>query len=54
MIKRLSRAAVWAGQQRSAEAARAGHDACLEREIAASLTDDALAWAVGIWRKRYL
>ena len=30
------------------------HDVRLEREIAASLTDEALAWAVGTWRKRYL
>lgn len=26
----------------------------VDREIAASLTDEALAWAVGAWRKRYL
>jgi hypothetical protein len=25
----------------------------LERDIAASLTDEALAWAVGTWSKRY-
>ena len=29
-------------------------DVQLERDIAASLTDEALAWAVGTWRKRYL
>ena len=51
MIKRLiSRAAVWAGRRRPGEAARAGEDPCVEREIAASLTDEALAWAVGTWR----
>lgn len=55
MIKRLiGRAAVWAGRRRPGEAARAGEDPCVEREIAASLTDEALAWAVGTWRKRYL
>jgi hypothetical protein len=55
MIKRLiSRAAVWAGRRRPGEAARAGEDPCVEREIAASLTDEALAWAIGTWRKRYL
>jgi hypothetical protein len=55
MIKRLiSRAAVWAGRRRPGEAARAGEDPCVEREIAPSLTDEALAWAVGTWRKRYL
>jgi len=51
MIKRLiGRAAVWAGRRRPGEAARAGEDPCVEREIAASLTDEALAWAVGTWR----
>ena len=50
MIKRLiGRAAVWAGRRRPGEAARAGEDPCVEREIAASLTDEALAWAVGTW-----
>jgi len=29
-------------------------DVQLERDIAASLTDEALAWAVGTWSKRYL
>jgi hypothetical protein len=28
-------------------------DVPLERDIAASLTDEALAWAVGTWSKRY-
>jgi hypothetical protein len=51
MIKRLiGRAAVWAGRRRPGEAARAGEDPCVEREIAASLTDEALAWAVGTWQ----
>ena len=54
MIKRLiGRAAVWAGRRRPGEPARAGEDPCVEREIAASLTDEALAWAVGTWSKRY-
>lgn len=26
----------------------------VDREVKASLTDEALAWAVGTWRKRYL
>ncbi len=26
----------------------------VDREVRASLTDEALAWAVGTWRKRYL
>ena len=47
----ISRAAVWAGRRRPGEAARAGEDPYVEREIAASLTDEALAWAVGTWRK---
>lgn len=29
-------------------------DVQLDRDIAASLTDEALAWAVGTWSKRYL
>ena len=54
MLKRLiSRAALWAGRRRDSGAARVD-DVWLEREIAASLTDEALAWAVGTWRKRYL
>jgi hypothetical protein len=52
MIKRLiGRAAIWAGQRRPDGAAP---DPLIEREIAASLTDEALAWALGTWRKRYL
>ena len=55
MLKRLiSRAALWAGRRRDSGAARGVDDAWLEREFAASLTDEALAWAVGTWRKRYL
>ena len=55
MLKRwISRAAVWAGRCRDSGAARGGDDAQLEREIASSLSDEALAWAVGTWRKRYL
>jgi len=26
----------------------------VDRDVKASLTDEALAWAVGTWRKRYL
>ncbi len=37
--------------RRAAEAARS---ALVAREVASSLTDEALAWAVGTWRKRYL
>lgn len=52
MIKRLiSRAALWAGRRRPDGA---GPDPLIEREIAVSLTDEALAWALGTWRKRYL
>lgn len=52
MIKRLiSRAAIWAGR-RGPDGA--GLDPLIEREIAVSLTDEALAWALGTWRKRYL
>ncbi len=52
MIKRLiSRAATWAGRHRPDDA---GPDPFIEREIAVSLTDEALAWALGTWRKRYL
>lgn len=52
MVKRwISRAAIWAGLHRGVVHDR---DAQLERDIAASLTDEALAWAVGTWRQRYL
>lgn len=52
MVKRwISRAAVWAGLHRGAGR---GRDAQLERYIADSLSDEALAWAVGTWRQRYL
>lgn len=52
MIKRLiSRAAIWAGRRRPV---RIEPDPLIEREIAVSLTDEALAWALGTWRKRYL
>lgn len=55
MLKRLiSRAALWAGRRRDGGAARRVDDAWLERELAASLSDEALAWAVGTWSKRYL
>ena len=52
MVKRWSsRAAVWAGLRRDAGDDR---DLQLERYIAGSLTDEALAWAVSTWRQRYL
>jgi hypothetical protein len=64
VLKRLiSRAAIWVGRRRTmppvvepAEWRRRGQsaDPRLERDIAASLTDETLAWAIGTWRKRYL
>lgn len=52
MVKRwISRAAVWAGLHK---AGGRDDEARLERYIADSLTDEALAWAVGTWRQRYL
>ncbi|MDO2396061.1 hypothetical protein QRB38_20005 [Mycobacterium avium subsp. hominissuis] len=56
MVKRwIGRAAAWAGLRGSAAPDTPGAlDERLERDIAASLTDEALAWAVGTWRKRYL
>lgn len=55
MLKRLiGQAAMWAGLQRRGQAARRAAEAKLDRYIAASLTDEALAWAVGTWSKRYL
>lgn len=55
MFKRLiSKVATWAGRRRGVAAgARAGEDPRLDREIAASLTDESLAWALGTWRQRY-
>ena len=54
-IKRLiRRAAVWAGLHRSGQADRYARDVQLDRYIASSLTDEALAWALGTWSKRYL
>lgn len=51
----IRRAAVWAGLRSFAvPAASVAFDARLEREVRAALTDEALAWAVGTWRKRYL
>lgn len=56
MFKRLiSSAAVWVGRRRGFRPL--GHhepDPQLDRYIAASLTDETLAWALGTWRKRYL
>ena len=56
MLKRLiSRAAMWAGRRRGiAPTLCEGDDPQIDRYIAASLTDETLAWAVGTWRKRYL
>lgn len=56
MLKRLiSRAAVWAGLRNTTRGGgRQAVDPQLEREIQSSLSDEALAWAVGSWRKRYL
>jgi len=56
VLKRLiSRAAVWAGRRRGPLATANPHDdRQLDRYIAASLTDETLAWAVGTWRGRYL
>lgn len=56
MLKRLiSKAATWAGRRQGVpSSARAGDDPQLDRYIAASLTDETLAWALGTWRQRYL
>ena len=55
MIRRLiSRAAIWAGRRSHGGAGQESNDLYVDREIAASLSDEALAWAVGTWRKRYL
>ncbi|MGB8402614.1 MAG: hypothetical protein WCE30_00910 [Mycobacterium sp.] len=45
----------WAGFGSSVPlGARPGDDPALDRKIASSLTDEALAWRVGSWRQRYL
>lgn len=56
MLKRLIRTtALWMGRRRGAPSMRCTRgDPQLERYIAASLTDETLAWAVGTWRQRYL
>lgn len=56
MFKRLiSSTAVWAGRRRGPRPVRRQEaDPQLDRYIAASLTDETLAWALGTWRKRYL
>ena len=51
MLKRLiSRRSGMGGAAQAGEAAREGDDPQLDRYIAASLSDEALAWAVGTWR----
>lgn len=56
MLKRLiGSVAIWAGRRRGAAAERCeGIDPRLEREIAAALTDETLAWALNTWGPRYL
>lgn len=55
MLRRLiGQAAMWAGLPRRGEASRRAAEVQLDRYIAASLTDEALAWAAGTWSKRYL
>ena len=54
MIKHLiSRAALWADRRRGGDTTRRHDDPRLDRYIEASLSDEALAWAVGTWSKRY-
>lgn len=55
MFKRfISKAATWRGRRAVLPGARAGDDLAFDRDIAASLTDESLAWALGTWRARYL
>lgn len=55
MLKRLiSKAATWRGRRIVLPGARARDDLQLDRDIAESLTDESLAWALGTWRARYL
>lgn len=55
MFKRLiSKAATWRGRRIVLPGARARDDLQLDRDIAESLTDESLAWALGTWRARYL
>lgn len=56
MLKRLiGAAAVWRGRRRGlVSITREGDEVRLQRYIAASLTDETVAWALGTWRDRYL
>lgn len=57
MLKRLiSKTATWVGRRRCVvvpAGARPGDDPRLDRDIAESLTDESLAWALHTWRQRY-
>lgn len=56
MLKRLiGKTATWVGRRRCVvpTGARPGDDPRLDREIAQSLTDESLAWALSTWRRRY-
>jgi len=55
VFKRLiSKTATWRGRRAVRPGARAGDDLQVDRDIAASLTDESLAWALGTWRARSL
>lgn len=56
MLKRLiGTVAIWAGRRRAPSAfTRQCCDRGLERDIAAALTDETLAWALNTWGPRYL
>ena len=55
MKRLIGKVAIWAGRRRApARFARECSDRDLERDIAAALTDETLAWALNTWGPRYL